>query len=259
MKQLLCTLALFSTLPAQADLTLHGHSMVWAMAMEGTGKETLQITKTRMRRDLIDRGRAYTQIIDLDRHEVTLIDHAMRSAEVRAIASLSRQAERQLPGSVNVTDKNLRFELKATGAKRRLQDWTCGENRLLVSTPAEVGGEKVEFELSGTAWIARHVPEQAEIEEYAKALQSPGLSPDIPALGRSPEQTRALTEALRRIAPKGLLCGLEVDLRYVGQGRVAELSKKLSSRIALEVESYDRKPIPATTFDIPKGYLTTRR
>ena len=143
MKQLLCTLALFSTLPAQADLTLHGHSMVWAMAMEGTGKETLQITKTRMRRDLIDRGRAYTQIVDIDRHEVTLIDHALRSAEVRAIASLSRQAERQLPGSVNVTDKNLRFELKATGAKRRLQDWTCGENRLLVSTPAEVGGEKV--------------------------------------------------------------------------------------------------------------------
>ena len=256
MKPLICCLALVA-LPAHADLTLLGHSTVWAMGMEGTGKETLSISKTHLRRDLNDRGRAYTQIFDLDRHEVALIDHALRTADTHATASLSRQAERQVPGKLHYTDKELHFELKATGAKRTLQNWTCVEHRLLVSTPAEVGGEKVEFEMSGHAWIALHVPEQAEMAEYVKALQAPGFSLEIPALGRSPEQGRALSEALRRISPKGMLCGLEVELRYVGQGRVAELSKKLASRIALEVERYERKPIPKSNFDIPKGYLLT--
>jgi hypothetical protein len=246
-------------LPAQAELVLHGRSTVWAMGMEGSGQETLWLDKNRLRRDLSDRGRDYSQLYDLDRRRVVLIDHAAHRAEIHSMASLSQRVAQEARGDLKYTRPQHKFSLKPTGKKRQLQEWSCQENSLRVSAPAEVGNEKVEFVMQGTVWIAGQVAEQAEANRLAKALQSPDLYLDIPTLGRSPEQARALAETLRRILPKGMICGLEVDLQYVGSGRIAELSKKLASRLAIRVDSYQRKRIPAGTFDIPKNYYLVQK
>lgn len=259
MKKWFCLLLVGLALPAQADLVLRGRSSVWAMGMEGTGRETLWLAKGLARRDLSDRGRDYSQIYDFDQRQVALVDHAAHRVELHSMAALTQRAAREARGDLKYTQPKLQFSLKPTGKKRKLQAWNCQENNLRVSAPAEVGNEKVEFEMRGTVWIAHKVAEQAEVTRLATALQSPDLYLDIPALGRSPEQARALAETLRRILPQGMICGLEVELQYVGTGRIAELSKKLASRLAIQFESYQRKTIPANTFSIPKDFYLIQK
>lgn len=240
--------------PAHADLAVAGHSTVVVLGMQGVGQEAVWLSKSRLRRDLIDRGRAYTHLFDLETKEVTIIDHAMRQAEVQQLTELDTNAAAQ------VSAKEVKLEIKATGNKRLLQKWQCVEHRLLLTMPVEVGADRLEFNLSGHAWLARNTAEQPETAVFVKATRSPDFFLSVPALARaSPVYARGLSEAIRRIAPLGLVCSLDVDLRYEGTGRMAELSRKLASHLSVEYDRYETSPIPEGAFAIPAGYRVNRR
>ncbi|MBI5330974.1 MAG: hypothetical protein HZB71_10215 [Betaproteobacteria bacterium] len=250
----LSLLTLLGSMPAQADLAVAGHSTVVVLGMQGVGQEAVWLSKTRLRRDLIDRGRAYTHLFDLDTKEVTIIDHAMRQADVQRLTDLDTNAAAQ------VSAKEIKLDIKPTGRKRPLQKWQCAEHQMQLTMPVEVGGDKLEFNLSGTAWLARNTAEQPETATFVKATRTPDFFLSVPALARaSPVYARGLSEAIRRIAPLGLVCSLDVDLRYEGTGRMAELSRKLASHLSVEYDRYETSPIPEGAFVIPAGYRIQHR
>ncbi len=239
---------------ARADLAVAGHSTVVVLGMQGVGQEAVWLDKTRLRRDLIDRGRAYTHLFDLDAKEVTIIDHALRQADVQRLTELDTNLAHQ------ISAKEIKLDIKATGNKRALQKWQCAEHKILLTMPVEVGGDRLEFQLSGQVWLARNTAEQAETATFVKATRTPDFFLSVPALARaSPVYARGLSEAIRRVAPMGLVCSLDVDLRYEGTGRMADLSRKLASHLSVEYDRYETAPIPEGAFVIPTGYRVNRR
>lgn len=239
---------------ARADLSLAGRSTVHAMGMQGMGQEGLWLRKTKLRRDLIDRGKAYSHLYDLSTREITIIDHSLRQATVFTMASLNQDADARF------SSKDLKLDLTVTGRRHQLQGWNCVEHKILVTMPAEVAGEKVSFEMDGTLWLAKNAPEQNETVPFVKAAQEPDFFMGIPALAKkSPGQAKGMSEVVRRLAPLGLLCAVDVDTRYEGTGRMAELSKKMASRIAVTYEKYSSDPLKDEVFEVPKGYRVTRQ
>ncbi len=234
---------------SHADLTLNGRSTVVAMGMQGNGKEKVWLDKAMIRRDMVDRGKAYSNIFDLKAKEVTVVDHSLRQATVYATSSLKEQTE------ASVDSKAIKMELKPTGRTHTLQGWPCVEHSLNLAMPAEIGGEKLSFEMEGTVWLAKDTPEQKETASVLKLMREPDFFMGIPALAKtSPVQARGISEAIRRIAPMGLLCSVDVSLKYEGTGRIAQLSRKMASRISLTYDDYSTDAIPKGTFDIPPGY-----
>lgn len=238
---------------ARADLAVAGHSTVVVLGMQGVGQEAIWLDNTRIRRDLIDRGRAYTHLFDLESKEITVIDHAQRQADVHRLSELDNQQAAQIGG------KDVKMDIKATGNKRTLQKWQCVEHKLLLTMPVDVGGDKLDFQLSGNVWLARNTAEQGETATFIKATRNPEFFLSVPALARaSPVYARGLSEAIRRVAPLGLVCSLDVDMRYEGTGRMAELSRKLASHLSVEYDRYETKPIPEGAFVVPAGYRVVR-
>lgn len=239
--------------PAAADLSLIGRSTVNAMGMQGIGQEGLWLRKTKLRRDLIDRGKAYSHLYDLATREISIIDHSLRQASVYAMSALNQDADARF------SSKNLRLDLNPTGRRHQLQTWDCVEHRIHVAMPVEIAGERVSFEMVGTIWLAKNEPEQAETAAFVKAAQEPDFFMGIPALARrSPAQARGLSEVVRRLAPLGLLCAVDVETRYEGTGRLAELSRKMASRIAVTYERFSSEPLKDEVFRIPEGYQVIR-
>ena len=253
-RPLVCALALCGFTPAHADLTLNGRSTVVAMGMQGNGKEKVWLDGHLIRRDMVDRGKAYSNIFDLKAKEVTIIDHSMRTATIYSTASIKEQTD------AAVDSKAVKMELKPTGRTHTLQNWPCVENDISLAMPAEIGGEKLTFEMEGTVWLARNTAEQKETATVLKLMKEPEFFLGIPALAKtSPVQARGISEAIRKIAPMGLLCSVDVSLKYEGTGRIAQLSKKLASRISLTYDDYSSDPIPKGTFDVPAGYRVVKQ
>lgn len=252
--RLFACLFVFGVLPAQADLTLNGRSTVVAMGMQGSGKEQVWLDGTRVRRDLVDRGKSYSNLFDLKAREVTIVDHSLRQATVYATEALHRQTE------AVVDSQAIRLEVKPTGRVHTLQAWSCAEHGLRLAMPAEIGGEKLRFEMEGTLWLARDAAEQKETAAILRLMQAPEFFIGLPQLAKvSPVQARGISEAIRRIAPMGLLCSVDVNLKYEGTGRIAQLSRKMASRISITYDDYSSAPIPKGAFDVPAGYKVTRQ
>lgn len=249
----LALVSFIAALPAAADLSMTGRSTVVAMGMQGVGQEGVWLSGTQIRRDLIDRGKAYSHLYDLNKHEITVIDHSQRLAQVYAMAALNPHSD------AKIVSKDLTLDMKPTGRKYALQKWNCIEHDIAAAMPAEVGGEKVSFTLTGQIWLARDTAEQKETAAFINAAKTPDFFMGIPALAKSsPSQARGMSEIVRRLAPMGLLCAVDVKTQYEGSGRMAALSNKLDSRISLTYEQYGSAPLKAEVFNIPHGYRVVR-
>jgi hypothetical protein len=257
MQKATLTLALLGALvalPAIADLSMTGRSTVVAMGMQGVGQEGVWLRGPQIRRDLIDRGKAYSHLYDVKKNEITVIDHSQRLAQIYAMSALNQQTD------AKIASKDLKLDLKPTGRSHMLQKWKCAEHTLAAAMPAEIGGEKASFTLVGTVWLARDTAEQKEVAAFITAAQQPDFFMGIPALAKSsPGQARGMSEIVRRMAPMGLLCSVDVKTKYEGTGRMAALSNKLDSSISLTYQQYGSAPLKPEVFDIPKGYRVERK
>jgi hypothetical protein len=242
------------TLPVSADLMLSGHSVTGAANMRLTSPERIWIRKATVRRDFVDRGRAYTHLFDLARRQAVIIDHGARLAELHDLSAMQAASEASAPAA------GLKMSFRRTGQMRPLRHWKCEEHALEASMPARLGNEETVFHLNGRIWLAGRVKEQAEIKELVALAQKPDFFLGIPAVARiSPAQSVAISEMLRRLSPQGLLCGGEVEASYEGQGPMANLARRMPNGLSATIEDFSREPIKAETFYIPPGYQLVRK
>jgi hypothetical protein len=239
---------------AAGDLTLTGSSTVMSMNMPSSSQERIYLKKSWLRRDQLERGKAYTYIYDLHSHDISVLDHSLRQFRVYDMNPLAKTPE------VRAAHKDLKLELEPTGLKHMLGTWNCAENTLDVSIPAELGPEKVTLQLVGKVWLARNTREHKELQPFFKAMDSPDFLMGIPALAKSsPAQTRALGEILRRLFNQGMVCAIDAELRYEGGGRIAELARRMGTRLSLVYDDASTDPVPDEFFAIPPGYQQVAR
>lgn len=238
---------------AIADLTLNGRSTVMSMNMPSTSQERIYLKKSWLRRDQLDRGKAYTYIYDLQGRDISALDHSLRQLKVYNMNTLNNSPE------ARVLHKDLKLDMEPTGLKHPLGTWNCVENTLAASMPAELGPEKVNLQLEGKVWLARGSREQKDLREFFKAMDAPDFLMGIPAFSKSSAaHTRALGEVLRRLFNQGMVCAIDVELKYEGGGRMAELARRMGSRLNLVYESASTDAVPDEFFAVPPGYQLVR-
>lgn len=238
-----------------ADLTLAGRNTVSSLGTPAAGQESIFVKGSLARRDALERGKAHTYIYDLKARRLTVLDHSLRVAEVYPMSSLAAGA-----AETRVAERDLRLELKPTGRSRRLQHWTCSEHTLAVSAPATLGSEQATLIVDGSLWLTARVAEQAEVREFLRAAESPDVFLGLPSLARaSPIQAATVSEIIRRVAPKGMPCAADINLRYEGSGRMVELARRFATHLGVSYETFSTRPIDDSAFDIPAGYRIVQR
>lgn len=239
---------------AHADITLTGRSTMTSMNMPSTSQERVYIKKSWLRRDQLDRGKAYTYIYDLHGRDISVLDHSQKTLELLDMSPPLDTPE------VKASQKNLKLTLDATGQKRPLGGWSCQENHLKASMPAELGPERVSLELTGQVWLARNTREQKDLQAFFKIMDSPDFLVGIPSLNKSsPAQARALAEVLRRVFGQGMLCGFDVEMKYQGGGAMAELARRMGARVSLQYDQASEDELPDLYFQTPPGYRVVKK
>lgn len=239
---------LLANAPAGADLTLLGRSSVSALGGFTAGQEALMIKQKLMRRDVLDRGRAYSYLFDFTARRITVIDHGLRQAEVH-------QLDDAKASSAKAAKIGYKLDLDKTGRQHAVKHWQCVEYTLQAAMPAEIGGEKATFQLAGSVWLAKDTPEQKEMETFRAAAATPEFLVGLPAVARITEdQALGIGETIRRLANMGTLCAFDVQSRYEGGGRMATLSQKVPTRLSLTYDNFRTETLDANAFTIPAGY-----
>jgi hypothetical protein len=245
------TIAAAIVTPVHADLTLNGFSQVSALNRPNRSQEVLYLKKDRLRRDLTERGRSYTYLYDLKQRELTFIDHLFRQAEVRRLEGGEQK--------VAPKGKDLKVELTPTGRKHELTPWECVEYRVKASLPGSMGQEQVVVNLDGQVWLAPNTREQRQIDPFIKSIPAQDLFIGVPNQGHAATtQVQGVNEVLRRILPKGMLCAFDIQVDYEGDGPMANLARRMSTRLSLVYERISETVLKDDLFDIPPGYQVTR-
>jgi hypothetical protein len=218
-----------------------------------SNQEQIMIHNTSVRRDFIDRGRAYTHLFDLATRQGVIIDPLFRRAEVYDLSTIRANIEVSAP-----VDK-LKVDIERTGRQHPLRDWNCSEYNLTASMPAVMGNEETVFNLKGQVWLAERAPERAEVKDLIKIAKHPDFFLTIPEVAKAmPAQARAVSELIRKLAPKGLPCAAQIDISYEGNGPLVNLARKLPTRLGIEFQNYSTNPIAPEAFAIPAGYQTVQ-
>lgn len=234
---------------ARADFSLSGRSSIMAMNMTQAGREGLMVKGHQMRRDLTEQGRSYSYLYDLKSKEVTLIDHLMRTAEVRTLASHAR-----------ATSNNLNFSIKPLGRQAPLGDWSCEEFTLSASMPVAWGQETVTVILEGQVWLDRKAIERKELAPFMKVVENEDFFAGVPTPGRSASpQVKVFNEVGRKLLGRGMVCATDVQFKFEGNGPMADLARRTPTRVGMAYETQTDKALSDTVFVIPAGYRIDRR
>lgn len=240
--------------PAGADLALSGYSVTSAFNMPLSSQEQIWIHDTLVRRDFMDRGRAYTHLFDLAKRQALIIDHFTRTVELHDLNALGAATEAGAPAN------GLKLKFEPTGNARPLQNWNCKEFSIAASVPARLGSEEAVFHLKGTVWVAGGVPEEAAIKGLANEAKKPGFFLGIPAVASvTPAHSRLMNEIIRKLAAKGLPCAGEVESSYEGSGPMVNLARKMPSKASVTFQKYSAEPIKPEMFVVPAAYQFVRR
>jgi hypothetical protein len=233
-----------------ADLTLTGYSTVGSFGMPMSSQERVMIDGSEVRRDFVDRGRAYTHLFDLGKRTVTVIDHGARTAEIYNLETLRSDV------NVKTSENELKLELTPSGRQQSLMKWQCHEYTVKASMPAKLGNEDAIFHMDGKIWLAQGVPEQSQVKRLVKMVREPDFFLAAPSVARMmPAQAEAMNEIIRKMASRGLPCSGEVEVSYEGNGPMASLAKRMPTRLGFTFQSYTTEPVSSDAFAIPRGYL----
>ncbi len=234
---------------ARGDLTLTGRGTATSLGMPSVGQETVYLKKTQLRRDVIQFGKSFSFLYDTDARQITVMDHSLRQAEVYAMKTLAGDTQ------VGISDKDMKLDLSPTGRTQALQGWKCVEHSLNFSMPAMLGTDPIVMQLAGTVWLAPKAKEQEEVEQFLKAIESSDVFLGIPLMAKAaPAQAAALSRMIRRVAPKGMPCAADLEVRYEGNGRMVELARRFAMRLSVRYEGYSTEPIQNEAFVVPPYY-----
>lgn len=240
-------------LTAAADVSLVGRSSMTVMNMPNQGREALYVHKRLLRRDLMERGRAYSYLYDLGKRELAVLDHSLRQATIHTLALPAGNAR------MRAETKGLSLEVKPVGHLIALQHLQCEEHTLKASMPTLMGQERATIHLGGQVWLARQAEEYKEFKPFVQGLEANDFFMGIPESAQSGEsQAHMVNAVMRRLGPMGLVCAAEVQVNYSGDGPMARMGSRMATRLTLTFESINTQTLAEAAFEIPANYRIQR-
>jgi len=234
---------------AEADLTLVGRNTLTSLNMPSQGREALYVSQGKLRRDVTERGRSFSYLYDLKKREVVVVDHFQRLLERRSLA-------RGKAGK----DSALRLDLKPTGRRHALADWDCREYSLAASLPGQMGKEDVTLVLDGEVWLERRASERKELAPFVKAVAAEDFFIGSALPGQPANaQAQGINETMRQVLGKGMLCAADIQLKYEGDGPMADLGRRMATKAGIVYETLSEAPIQDDMFEPPAGYREVQR
>ena len=236
---------------AHADVTLKqktGGKM--AMGGSATGESTQYIKGMRMRLDHGMTGSPESQIIDLTSQQMIVLNPKRREADVYDMTKLKEQLSK-------VTGSDVQARLTPTTQTRQIAGSTCTVHNMQVSVPTEMGGEKINFVISGPVCLSKDAPGRSD---FAALYKSGAFFGDPRTAKAQPGQASGLAMLYREMASLGVPLAQEMNIKFEGSGPMAGMMAKMGgSSLTTEVVSISTEPIADTIFEIPAGYKINNR
>jgi len=238
--------------PAAADVTLRQKTSAKMAMGGGSGEGVVQIKGTRMRTD--DGATGSTTIVDLGSQQMIVLNTKRRQAEVYDMTKLGADLAK-LPIS------DVQTKVTPTAETRQIAGASCTVHTMDVMVPAEMGGEKIQFLISGPVCLSKNAPGQAEFAAFYKAASEKGMIFGDPRAARAqPGPGRGMSALYREFAGLGVPLAQEMNIKFSGTGPMAGMMSKMgSSTVTTEVLSISTDPIPDSAFEIPAGFSVNKR
>ncbi len=252
---LLALLALATTLPAAADLTLTATSGGTGMAALAEGTTTTRFQGLKMRSDLEAGDRSFSTIFDLDAQQMIVLNHRKQTAETMSFAEMNELVQSVDEGSIHAT-------LTPAGGSRTVAGLDCREHRVEVLVPSAgvAGGPTVDLAMAGTVWLAPGAPGVEDYRAFYLAAAERGIVfTDPDAAKAQPGQAKGMAVLHREMARAGVPCDTSISLRFSGEGPLAAVMSRMGMTMTSVTQNVAADAIASDLFAIPAGYKVKDR
>jgi hypothetical protein len=248
------SLCILSASPALADVTLKSKGSGKGMVGAVVGDMTQYLKGTKMRSDqTLGAGRQITTIIDAGAHQMIVLDHEKKEADV-----IDMNAIGETMSKAGISDINMAITPRSE--TRQIAGSSCTVYDVKISVPMQMGGASgMTMVMSGPYCLVKNGPGQADFAAFYRAAAEKGFFLDPNQAKSQPATAKAMADMHRKMAELGVPYASETNMSMEGSGPMAELMKKMGNTITTEVTSVSTAAIPDSTFEVPAGYKVKKR
>lgn len=247
-------IALASTAPALADVTIKATGTGEGLGMSGTMSSTTYIKGLKMRVDGTLGKKPSSTIFDVDNQKMYVLDEKKKEAEVWNMAAVSEEV------SNSVTVGGIQTTIKPNGQTKQVAGLNADGYDLEIIVPATLGGPggvAMTIVMTGTTFVAKGAPGSQDYSAfYAGAAEKGWIFSDPRAAKGQPGQARAMAQMYAEFAKLGgLPYESDMHIKLQSEGVMGGLMAKMGSvTTTSNIESVDTAPIADTQFQPPADY-----
>jgi hypothetical protein len=260
----LCSSALRADVTVTSTVTIEGS----APGMAGGGmtpRMTMRIKGLRARSDVDVNGQMQTSITDLTTKQITVLQHAQRTAQIYGPGALPLPAQPGPPPKVEASSK-------PTGRSRPINGVPCDEYAIKMtmsmadftasaSMPPQAAEmmKDVLMVISGSVWVAKSGPGASDFAAFQRAAADSNMAAAfggvVPGM-----QSGGIDRVLKAIsAMPGLPHLTELQMNVEGTGQMVEAMRKMGTmKVRNAVTAVSTEAIPDDQFQVPADYKVVR-
>lgn len=256
----LCSSALGANVTVTSTVTIEGG----APGMAGGGKTprmVMRIKGLKARSDVDVDGQKQTSITDLSTKQITVLQHAQKTAQVYGPGALPMPGT---PGTVS----DIQVSSKRTGRSRTINGASCDEYAIKMSMkmadfaaspsmPPQAAEmmKDVLMVVTGSVWVAGTGPGVADFVAFQKAAGEVNMAAAFGGVAPG-AQAGGLERLLKALsAMPGLPHLTELQLQVEGTGPMVDAMRKMGGmKIRNAVTAVSTEPIADDQFQVPADY-----
>jgi hypothetical protein len=261
----LCTSAIRADLTVTSTVSIEGA----APGMAGAGmtpQMTMRIKGLKARSDVEVNGQTQTSITDLTTKQITVLQHAQKTAQVYGPGAVPIPVK---PGAAPKVDASSR----ATGRSRTINGVQCDEYAVKMSmnmadfaASPGMGAQTADMMkdvlmvISGSVWVAKAGPGVADFTAFQKAAAESNMAAAfggvVPGM-----QSGGFDRVLKAIsAMPGLPHLTELQMNVEGTGQMVEAMRKMGTmKVKNTVTAVSAETIPDDQFQVPADYKVIKQ
>jgi hypothetical protein len=242
--------------PVLADVTLKSKGGGTGMVGSVSGDMTQYVKGLKTRIDqTTGKGRQTTTIIDIVAHQMIVLDHEKKEADVINMTSVADSLAK-------VGAADIAISITPTTETKQVAGQPCTVYNLKVAVPMQMANMTMKMVMSGPQCLVKNGPGQADFAAFYRAASEKGIFLDAAQAKSRPAMAKAMTDMYKQMADLGVPFATEMNISIdAGEagGPMAEMMKKMNNTITTEVTSVSTATIDATLFDVPAGYKVNQR
>ena len=238
--------------PAYADVTFRMTVSGSGLDSGNSGDRTDYIKGNKLRMDLSVAGEPRSVIVDLDTHQLILLEPRQRMANIVDMRALAAEMSQHVSGELKVS-------VTAASGTRQIAGATCTVHDLKVTLPPSAPEPGMSMVLTGSACLVKGGAGAADVSAFYQAAAAKGLFFGDPNAPTELGPALLMTGMYRELVSRGVPFATKLKTGVEATGAMAEVMKQMGgmgdARMSTtEVVSVSTATIPPSTFEVPAGY-----